>query len=165
MKAELIEQLIRKYPLLYRGYIRRLGPAAMQDKTALVGVACSLFEAVSLAQKEGLTTLGFEVDDGWFDIVLALSQKIAGICEEERITKEQWPAAVQVKEKFAGLRFYIDPLNLPEPVCKRLWAAIQEAEEKSYSICERCGKKPAEKKTKTHGVWIKTLCSECAKDW
>ena len=58
----------------------------------------------------------------------------------------------QIKEKFGGLRFYVDGTT-------ELLDFIDEMEAKSLTICEKCGKpgKPRE------GGWILTLCDECNK--
>jgi hypothetical protein len=57
----------------------------------------------------------------------------------------------QIKEKFGGLRFYVDNIS------QELQHMIGELETKSETICELCGK-PG--KTDRHGWW-KTLCPEC----
>ena len=59
-----------------------------------------------------------------------------------------------VKEKFGGLRFYVGAA--PEEYDD----LIIEAEEESYTICERCGK-PGELRP---GGWIYTLCDDCEAD-
>lgn len=61
--------------------------------------------------------------------------------------------AVQIKEKFGGLRFYVDDASDVQ------YAAISFAEHMSYHICEECG---APGKTRDKG-WIRTLCDEHAK--
>lgn len=57
---------------------------------------------------------------------------------------------LQIKEKFGGLRFYVD--NISGEVQDFIW----EVEDRSLGICEVCGKegKPRD------GGWIKTLCDE-----
>ncbi len=61
---------------------------------------------------------------------------------------------IQVKEKFGGLRFY------PNSAPKSVWNLIDIAEEKSYEICEECGKKGTLRK----GGWWATLCDKHAKE-
>lgn len=61
--------------------------------------------------------------------------------------------AVQVKEKYGGLRFYV------ERASREQYAVISFAEALSYHICESCGS------TKNIGHtqgWITTLCEGCA---
>lgn len=61
--------------------------------------------------------------------------------------------ALQVKEKFGGLRFYVG--SAPEYVHN----IISFAESLSYHICELCGS------TKDIGMtqgWLKTVCKSCA---
>jgi hypothetical protein len=60
------------------------------------------------------------------------------------------PVAVQVKEKFGGLRFYVHGGT------DKHHALISFAEELSYKICEDCGAMQ-DTKTYTQG-WNRTLC-------
>lgn len=64
------------------------------------------------------------------------------------------PRASQVKEKYGGLRFYMTDAT------EEMYALIEEAEQRSYKICDRCGN-PGQT-TKING-WIHTGCKECLK--
>jgi len=61
----------------------------------------------------------------------------------------------QIKEKFGGLRFYIN--SAPREVHD----LISEAENKSYTICEECGNDGSLRNDKR---WWKTLCDSCEND-
>ena len=63
----------------------------------------SLYRQHTLSMEQTCMCWGFECGDGWFDIINNLSQKLVEIAT----TVE----AVQVKEKFGGLRFYIGPVD------------------------------------------------------
>jgi hypothetical protein len=94
---------------------------------------------------------GFDIDDGWFNIVYDLSKKITEIAPEVQ--------ALQVKEKYGGLRFYIgEVLNEHADIIYKL---IYDAEEKSFKTCELCG--TIENVTTNEQNWIKTLCDNCRK--
>jgi len=60
--------------------------------------------------------------------------------------------ALQVKEKFGGLRFYV------QGATNMQYAVISWAESLSYHICEKCG---STKNIGTTEGWISTLCEEC----
>ena len=60
---------------------------------------------------------------------------------------------MQIKEKFGGLRFYVDSAT------DKIYNMIDEAEKKSYTICEVCGKSGKEYHIKG---WTMTLCKKCA---
>ena len=62
------------------------------------------------------------------------------------------PRASQVKEKFGTLHFYMTCAT------DEMWDIIHEAEQRSATICENCGK-PG--KIRRDGWWL-TLCDECA---
>ena len=90
--------------------------------------------------------LGFTCGNGWFDLIDKLSEKL----------EKYGVVAAQVKEKFGGLRFYINPIKSDKS--KEIRDLINEAEQQSYKICEKCGN-PGNVRG---GRWISTLCDECA---
>jgi hypothetical protein len=87
----------------------------------------------------------FDCEDGWFHLIDTLSRFIVAHSKEIQ--------AVQVKEKFAGLRFYTD---LSEDYVDGL---IDIAEELSYDLCERCGSN--NNVTINKVGWRKALCEKC----
>jgi hypothetical protein len=96
---------------------------------------------------------GIACGDGWYNIIEALSEKLEKeieklVGENPAIAETYLPAAVQVKEKFGGLRFY---MGIETDEMSNL---IRRAEEKSYHTCEECGW-PGQP---TNDRWIKTLC-------
>ncbi len=97
--------------------------------------------------QESLMPFGFACGDGWFDLIYKLSQDITAIDKETE--------AMQVKEKFGGLRFYIN--GAP----KEVHDLIHKAEDKSYHICEMCGKKG---KLREDLGWVLTLCNKHYKE-
>lgn len=137
MKEELDNQLCEKYPKIFK-----MRHGSMQE-TAMC--------------------FGFEHGDGWFEIIDTACRNIqhhvdwkrkvepyAGMTDEEFDETHQ-PVAAQVKEKFSGLRFYMD--NADDYV----YGVINTAESLSYKTCESCGF-PGKKRG---GAWIKTLCDNC----
>lgn len=80
--------------------------------------------------------------DGWYKIIDELSAKLEPLgC-----------VAVQVKEKFGGLRFYIGNGS------ELAYDYINLAEEESLKTCELCGEAGKPDNTK---YWIRTLCDKC----
>lgn len=91
---------------------------------------------------------GFSHGDGWYDIIDELSAKLEpfGV------------VAAQVKEKFGGLRFYLDyPKHLSDEDLQKVREIKNEYESKSYETCESCGE-PGKRRS---GGWIRTLCDKC----
>jgi hypothetical protein len=95
-----------------------------------------------------LSHFGFETDDGWFQIIHDLSARLEVIIGGLSAGERDEYYANQVKEKFGGLRFY---MNMETEEMRR---AIEEAEGRSVVTCEVCGRpgKP------TGRGWVKTLC-------
>jgi hypothetical protein len=87
-----------------------------------------------------LSSTWFEVDCGWLGLVKELI---------EELIKAGWNRQIcQVKEKFGGLRFYIN--DAPEEV----WQLIDKYERLSQGVCEKCGEPGSLNRT----GWWKTLC-------
>lgn len=84
--------------------------------------------------------------DGWRGIVTKLCADLHRIAPIR---------VVQIKEKFGGLRFYVD--GVPPEVKDQVFDLIREAEASSFETCEKCGKPGS----MTDTGWIKTLCQEC----
>ena len=84
----------------------------------------------------------FSVSDGWIPLI----QKLI-----EEAIEAGWDKQIcQVKEKFGGLRFYIN--DTPDEVND----VIRKYESLSYKTCEICGEKGEIRK----GGWWKTLCEK-----
>lgn len=150
MRKELDERLCTKYPEIFKD--RRGDPQA----------TCMVW--------------GFDCDDGWYDLIdwlcqqlmrdiLVLRTQVKRMNEQtdsvdstrrnelkQRLAdaEENMPIAVQVKEKYGGLRFYI--ANGTDAH----WKLIDAAESISYRICEECGSMSG---TQLYSMgWYKTLC-------
>lgn len=113
-------------------------------------------------QKENSLRCGIECDDGWYELIYNLCEKI-----QAYINKVECPQviAIQIKEKFGSLRFYIvfdiDPLNEDAAVDDIHWSAIYDminaASMESLKTCEVTGGHGTLSK---RGNWLKTLSKE-----
>jgi hypothetical protein len=142
MKDELDQQLCEKYPKIFADRHAPMTETAM--------------------------CWGFECGDGWFKILDSLCANIQSHIdwshknhawdvrwneenpEDVRPVREIVPqvVAVQVKEKFGGLRFYYDGGD------DQVYGMVRMAESWASVTCETCGA-PGELR---HGGWIRTLC-------
>lgn len=139
MRPELDKYLCNKYPLIFK------------DRNAPMNKTCMCW--------------GFP-DDGWFFIIESLCDQIQTTIdrnnkrvkkyEEEESKLITQVVATQVKEKFGGLRFYVDGGN------EDIYTIIHAYESLSYTVCELCGKMD-ETVICTGRGWFKTLCYECRK--
>lgn len=101
--------------------------------------------------RDGGPRSGFSIGEGWMHLVESLCAVINNHIEHsvpQEINEELFVA--QVKEKFGGLRFY---MNASTPYIS---GVIDFAEAMSYGICEECGK-PG---TRRNSGWVKTLCDK-----
>lgn len=90
--------------------------------------------------------------DGWFGIILELTEDLECMGARDGLSAEV--KASQIKEKFGGLRYYLDG-----PVSDEMYERISAAEDRSFKTCEACGS--------TDGVvtsgkgWLTSLCEKC----
>ena len=125
MNIENTERLFREFPQLFRGK--------------------------DLPLTQNLMPFGFECGDGWFDLVYTLATDITNHAAKKGFD----PIAVQVKEKYGGLRFYVHCAD------ERIFKLAAAAENRSYRICDTCG---APGKEVSLRGWIATRCAAHAKE-
>lgn len=126
MKAELDAALVRDFPLLY------------SDRNAAPQATCMCW--------------GFECGDGWEPLIRALSAKLEAAIAALPEADQPNYKAMQVKEKFGTLRFYLTMGS------DEMFAACDEAEAHSAETCEGCGQLGKRR----GGGWIVTECDSCA---
>ena len=109
-----------------------------------------IFSEIGLSPQESCMAFGLEVGDGWYWIIDQLCSQL-----QFHTDVNNYPQVIvsQVKEKFGGLRFYVQSAN------REQYDIIAFAERLSNSICEQCGS--TENVSKTKGGWITTLCDKC----
>jgi hypothetical protein len=155
MNKENTQKLMNDFPALYRGAITKEG------------------------ERFSCMSFGFSCGDGWFRLIYDLSVAIEQEAREAGLDpkSEDWPKALQVKEKLATLRFYCQT-GTPDECVDKEWAIekaggvlslrpiaaneqiqklIREAEKKSASLCEDCG---LVGKLYRDGWW-RVLCDPC----
>ncbi len=93
---------------------------------------------------------GFCHGDGWFDILWRLCEDLEPLVAEFEAAGGPKFEVMQVKEKFGGLRFYVN-CRRNDAIRQRIDAAVQV----SFHTCEICGQ-PGKLR---EGGLIKTLCA------
>jgi phosphoribosyl-dephospho-CoA transferase len=151
MKDEMEKQLYDKYPMLFR----------QKD----------------LSAQETCMCWGISCGQGWYKIIDEACEKLTTLAKEENVVIE----FAQVKEKFAGLRLYLEIIQdgkqdrevvidfmspsgevntLMKSPKETIWQKAHEitrkAEELSYQTCDICGE-PGEPR---QGGWIVTRCDK-----
>ena len=103
--------------------------------------------------RNNLIAFGFECGDGWLPLINELCEKIEKLIDEKYPEEKEYFRVLQVKEKYAGLRFYIS--SAPGEIHE----LIDEYENKSYHICENC--RSEEAKERELYRWYYTRCDNC----
>ena len=93
---------------------------------------------------------GFECGDGWTEILVTLCQKIQDHLATLPSEVSKDIVAVQVKEKYGTLRFYLSSLD------EVIDQYINDAETSSANTCENCGK-PGKVRGRN---WVYSACEE-----
>lgn len=95
---------------------------------------------------------GFECGDGWYDLIYNLCRDIMSYCNS---TGYPVPKAVQVKEKYGTLRFYVDQGD------DHIYGLISYYSQRSRTTCETCGNIG-----KMRGnSWLYVSCDKHLKDY
>lgn len=89
---------------------------------------------------------------GWFALIRRMAVLLDRVAAAEGRSFEQWPAIVDIKEKFGGLRV------AGEHFSRRMHRITEAAEQRSLSTCEVCG---ARGEQRMERPWIRTLCETC----
>jgi hypothetical protein len=143
MNEELQEKLYQKYPEILSG---------MHDPI--------------ISNHSPIAYFGVECEDGWYSIIDSLCSEIT---KHLKLVNEQNDSdpdlkrrnakfickVVQIKEKFGGLRFYIDGGD------DHIYKIIEKAENTSLVVCEYCG---SITNVGTTSGWIRTICEKCYND-
>lgn len=99
-------------------------------------------------------------NEGWHEIIDALSKQIAEIAKRFPTTDGEFRiSVVQIKEKFGGLRYYVNYHNMTDDDIQQIEFIIRNAEMKTFAICEDCGGNG--EKVSPRRYWMKTLCRDC----
>ncbi len=129
-----------------------------------------IFRQKDLDMRQTAMVWGICCDSGWYTIIDELCSSIENHIENENWSRHykkergelptdapNFPQieATQVKEKFGGLRFYVNHYD------DYIRGLIDMAESMSLRTCETCGNpgKPNE------DGWIITLCDPCRKEY
>lgn len=128
MSPELERKLVEKYPKLFTDY--------------------------GAPPKRSLMAFGFECGDGWFDLLDTLCGQLANLKPADGPDDPLPLTALQVKEKYGTLRFYLGACS------DEALALVDLAEAMSARICESCGNRGRTRGT----TWLKTLCDPCAQE-
>lgn len=156
MKQELDEQLCNKYPLIFKDRNADMRTTAMcwgfdcgDGWYNIIDVLCGLLSSeyrIAKSRYEYLMKTGVgNILYGTKTVTQEAIDEAKAKLDEEAL---KVPVAVQVKEKFGGLRFYV------QAATDKHYNYISFAESMSYRTCEKCG---APGKTYTDG-WHTTLC-------
>jgi hypothetical protein len=121
---------------------------------ALVKDFPHVFSYIYRKPSEPIEFWPFEIGDGWEPIIRKLAAKLEPLCAKTYATEEGAMRAIQVKEKFGTLRFYMSYQS------DEIDEYIKEAERESASTCETCGRNAV---IRSKGGWLYTACDECDK--
>ena len=166
MRKELDEALVAKYPQIFknrfgdpRETLMCFGFECGDGWYNIIDVLCGLMTSEYRQAKDRYEFAKECLEERNGKFPWGGDKEVTAKEVEEKKTAMKWaeeriPVAVQVKEKFGGLRFYIDRGT------DKHYDYITFAESMSYRTCEMCG---APGKRYTDG-WHMTLCETHAKE-
>lgn len=125
-------------------------------KKELDDALCKDFPSIfkDRGNRNSIMQWGFSCNDGWYALIRNLCFLIMEDCKGTTEKPAQKPpVAIQVKEKFGRLRFYVKNATDTQR------NFIRFAESMSNHICEYCGT-TADVFQTTNG-WVRTTCKTC----
>lgn len=96
---------------------------------------------------------GIDTEPGWDNLVTELCYKLEPVIKSLPEENRKQIGVVQIKEKFGGLRVYLHYGT------QEMQTLINDAVDKSFTICEMCGN-PGKLIT-TKRKWLLTYCNNC----
>jgi hypothetical protein len=156
MRRELDEALCAKYPLIFKDRNENMQNTAMcwgfshgDGWYNIIDTLCGLLTSEYRGAKSRYDHL---VEVGVGNVLYGTKTVTQESIDTAKTKLDEEtlkvPVAVQVKEKFGGLRFYV------QAATDKHYSYISFAESMSYRTCEECG---SPGKTYTDG-WHRTLC-------
>ena len=141
MKDELDNKLCEKYPLIFKGRygdpketLMCFGFEVGDGWFNIIDVLCGLlYSEYNQAKERYERTLEIGVGNTWYGTTILTQEKIDELKANMDEAEKNIPVAMQVKEKFGGLRFYVEKSN------QKAQDYIWFAESMSYRTCEICG--------------------------
>ena len=165
MREELDAKLVEKYPLIFKNRNGDMKETLMcwgfshgDGWYNIIDVLCGLmYSDYKHAKERHENLIKWKAEHGTFPWVGGkpiTDEDIAEAKSKMDEEEQRVPVAVQVKEKFGGLRFYVDRAS------DKNYNYINFAESMSYRTCETCGK-PG---TYYPFGWHHVACDEHASD-
>jgi hypothetical protein len=163
MRRELDEALCAKYPLVFKDRNENMQRTAMcwgfecgDGWYNIIDTLCGLLTSDYRQAQSRYESIKDKVNQPQWEgskkiVTQEMIDEAKSKLDEETL---KVPVASQVKEKFGGLRFYV------QAATDKHYSYISFAESMSYRTCEECG---APGKTYTDG-WHTTLCETHAKE-
>ena len=151
MRKELDEALCAKYPMIFkdRNANMRWGLECGDGWYNIIDVLCGLLTS---DYRQAQSRYEYLIETGVGNVLYGTKTVTQEAIDEAKVRMDEEaakvPVASQVKEKFGGLRFYV------QAATDNHYQYISFAESMSYRTCESCGN-PG--KTYTDG-WHTTLC-------
>jgi hypothetical protein len=157
MRKELDEALCAKYPLVFKDRNENMMHTAMcwgfecgDGWYNIIDILCGLLTNDYRSAQSRYDFIKDKVDQPQWEgskkiVTQEMIDEAKAKLDEETL---KVPVASQVKEKFGGLRFYV------QAATDKHYSYISFAESMSYRTCEECG---APGKTYTDG-WHRTMC-------
>ena len=71
---------------------------------------------------------------------------------------------IQVKEKFGGLRVYMEGGSIDDIRIEAFTRLVEAAEKEAYTVCELCGSKQNVKTIANAHRYVQTSCEKCFKN-
>jgi hypothetical protein len=123
----------------------------LQNTQKLIEAFPNLYRTIAKKPIEDSARFNFQIDDGWFDLLVELSRELESIAQRQSLSGDDWPDVKFVEAKYASMRFNLHHHN------DEMHKMAYKFEVKSTKTCEKCGN-PGKIRD---SIWLETLCDAC----
>jgi hypothetical protein len=123
----------------------------LQNTQKLIEAFPNLYRTIAKKPIEDSSRFNFQIDDGWFDLLVELSRELESIAQRQSLSGDDWPDVKFVEAQYASMRFNLHHHN------DEMHKMAYKFEVQSTCTCEKCGK-PGKVRD---SIWLETLCDAC----
>lgn len=123
----------------------------LQNTEKLLKAFPNLYRSIAQAPILDAGRFNFQIDDGWFELLVELSAEIESIAQRQNLSGDTWPDVKVVEAQNASMRFNLLQYN------EEMHKMAHMFEVKSTCTCEKCGN-PGKVRD---SIWLETLCDAC----
>ena len=100
------------------------------------------------------------IGDGWLSLLEQFCIELTLLAKQMKLPDQDWPYFACIKEKFGGLRVYMNPNGFDETAQELAYKHLSAITQAAKVTCEVCGQKGHFRDGNVTG-WLRVHCDTC----